>query len=87
MNCIKIIKRPKSIREGDFSWIKDPLERKSMEFDYCVYYRFKRTENKNRYVVSSMNYSEDTYIRNIKNLGYIEKYGWKSFLKNYPIFF
>jgi len=72
----------KRIKEGDFSFIDDPIERKSMDFDYRVYYRLKKLEINN--VVGFMNYSEDTYVRNIRNLAFIDKHGWKSFLEKYP---
>ena len=83
MKCFKIKKYPL----GDFSFIKNEIERKSMEFDYRVYNRIKvksAKKEKNVDVISKMNYSDESYINNIKNLSYIEKHGWNNFVENYP---
>jgi len=72
----------KKIKKGDFSFIDDPIERKSIEFDYLVYNRIKKSKITD--IIGFMNYSEESYSRNIKYLAFIEKHGWESFLKNYP---
>ena len=33
-----------------------------------------------------VSHSEKSYNRNVKNLAFIVKYGWDSFVKNYPLF-
>ena len=80
LNCF-YFKKEKVYKVGDFSFIKNPIERASMDFDYRVFKRLKVVSFGN--TVSQMNYSIDTYITNIKNISYIEKNGWASFVKNY----
>ena len=81
MKCFKV----KKYRLGDFSFIENEKERKSMEFDYRVYNRIKvKSINKEKTdIISKMNYSDESYINNIKNLAYIEKHGWNNFVENY----
>jgi hypothetical protein len=58
MKCFKI----KKYRLGDFSFIENEIERKSMEFDYRVYNRIKVKSEKKENVISKMNYSDESYI-------------------------
>ena len=80
LNCF-YLKKERVYKTGDFSFIKNPIERASIDFDYRVFKRIYKVQRSN--IHSKMNYSDESYSSNIKNISFIEKYGWDNFVKSY----
>ena len=80
LNCF-YLKRERKYKVGDFSFIKNPVERASIDFDYRVFRRIHKVQRNG--IQSRMNYSDESYSSNIKNIDFIEKFGWDNFVKSY----
>jgi hypothetical protein len=80
LNCLNL-KKERKYKVGDFSFIKNPVERASMDFDYRVFRRIHKVQRNGLH--SRMNYSDESYSSNIKNISFIEKHGWDIFVKSY----
>jgi len=88
---------------GDFSFMKDSIERRSMEIDLNVLEEKNININLKEKItwdtppiiqdwdiINSKLYqchTYESYDRNIKNIAFIKQFGWNCFVKNYPLRF
>ena len=98
-NCFFKKIHPVAYEYGDFSFIPDRMERRSLEIDFVVLDKelinipLNDTIKWNTLDWIFLNsqlyqaHTEKTYNRNIKNIEFIKKFGWDCFVRNYPLDF